>query len=112
MNDFRAGENVNLYDYLNGQADERCMYRSENFGIYLLSPYVVHSAAAADRDVYRVFMKVAFSTKRFFDNRELRRNPAFDNQDWYQSDTVGYVGGWLSHAHWNERFLKDDVCPA
>ena len=109
---FRAGENINLYDYMNSQADERFIYRSENFGIYLLSPYVVHSAAAADRDVYRVFMKVAFSAKRFFDNRELRRNPAFDNQDWYLSDTVGYGGGWLSHAHWNERFLKDDVCPA
>jgi hypothetical protein len=96
---------------MNSQADERYMYRSENYAIYLLSPYIVHSAAATDRDVYRVFMKVAVSTKRFYDNRELRRNPAFDNEDWYQSDTVGYVGGWLSHAHWNERFLKEDLCP-
>src|SRR5258705_9579658 len=79
---FKAGENINLYDYMNAQANEHYMYRSENFGIYLLSPYIVHSAAVADRDVYRVFMKIAFSTKRFFDNRELRRNPAFDYEDW------------------------------
>lgn len=108
---FKAGESINLYDYMNAQANEHYMYRSENFGIYLLSPYIVHSAAAADRDMYRVFMKIAFSTKRFFDNRELRRNPAFDYEDWYQSDTVGYVEGWFSHAHWNERFLKQDICP-
>ena len=56
-------------------------------------------------------MKVAFSLKRFFDNRELRRPPAFDIEDWYQTPTVGYIGGWLAHAHWNERFLKSDVFP-
>ena len=53
----------------------------------------------------------AFSTKRFFDNRELRRNPAFDTEDWYRTDTVGLIGGWLSHEHWNERFVKADICP-
>ncbi len=107
---FRLGETVNLYRYLNEQARADCLYRTVDYGIYLLSPYVVHSAAPADQDTERVFMKIAFSTKRFFDNRELRRNPAFDIEEWYQADTVGFVGGWLSHEHWNERYLKDDVC--
>ena len=105
----RAGEPINLYDDLNAQAAEANVYRSDNFGIYLLSPYVVHSAALAESDSERVFMKVAFSTKRFFDNRELRRNPAFDIEDWYLYDTVGYIDGWLSHAHWNERYVRVDV---
>lgn len=108
----RAGETVNLYDTLNQQASDAHLYRSENFGIYLLSPYVVHSAAIAEDDIERVFMKVAFSTKRFFDNRELRRNPAFDIEAWYDAETVGRIDGWLSHDHWNERFLRADVCPA
>ena len=105
----RNGEPINLYDSFNTQASPRCCYRTENFGIYLLSPYVVHSAAAAEEDVERVFLKVAFSTKRFFDNRELRRNPAFDVDDWYQQDTVGFIGGWFSHRHWSERFLRADL---
>jgi hypothetical protein len=108
---FREGERVNLYEYFNRQADPARVYRTQDFNVYLLSPYVVHSAAAAPQDVYRVFVKVAFSLKRFFDNRELRRNPAFDVEDWYLQDTVGALDGWLSHAHWNERFLRQDVCP-
>lgn len=108
---FRAGETTNLYDTFNAQADPARAYRTENFGIYLLSPYVVHAAALAEVDVERVFMKVAFSLKRFFDNRELRRNPACDISGWYLHDTVGRFDGWLSHDHWNERFLKEDVCP-
>jgi 2-polyprenyl-3-methyl-5-hydroxy-6-metoxy-1,4-benzoquinol methylase len=106
---YQRGERVNLYDVFQAQASEDTIYRSENFGIYLLSPYVVHAAAAADQDVDRVFVKVAFSRKRFFDNRELRRNPAFAIADWYLSDTVGYIGDWLSYGHWNERFLWDDI---
>lgn len=108
---FNAGGEVNLYDYMNAQAKAALSYRSHDFGIHLLSPYVVHAASAAEQGLWRVFLKVAFSTKRFFDNRELRRNPAFDIEAWYQADTVGRVGGWLSHGHWNERFLKEDVCP-
>ncbi len=104
-----AGERVNIYDDFNRQAAAEHVYRSDDYGIYLLSPYVVHAAALAEQDVDRVFMKIAFSTKRFFDNRELRRNPAFDNREWYQHDTVGYADGWFSHAHWNERFLKEDM---
>jgi hypothetical protein len=78
----RAGEAINLYGYLNKQADRARAYHSDNFEIYLLSPYVVHSASDAQEDAFRVFMKVAFSTKRFSDNRELRRNPAFNNSNW------------------------------
>lgn len=107
----RADEPVDLYDYFNAQANETYLYRSDDFGIYLLSPYVVHSAAVAHDDIERVFLKVAFSTKRLFDNRELRRNPAFDIDSWYLADTVGRIDGWLSYGHWNERFLKEDVCP-
>ena len=105
----RRGEAVNLYKTFNAQADQSRAYHSENFGIMLLSPYVIHSASVTEEKVFRIFMKVAFSRKRFFDNRELRRNPAFDNESWYRQDTVGYVDGFFSHAHWNERFLKCDL---
>lgn len=108
---FRDGEVVNLYDFMNAQAASQQPYESDNFCIYLLSPYVVHSASDAIENVFRVFMKIAFSTKRMFDNRELRWNAAFDNRDWYACDTVSYSDGWFSHAHWNERFLKEDICP-
>jgi hypothetical protein len=105
----RAGERVNAYELMNQQADPAHRYCSENFGIYLLSPYVVHSASDAEESVFRVFLKVAFSRKRFFDNRELRRNLAFDYVDWYLRPTVGYADGFLQHAHWNERFLLEDL---
>jgi hypothetical protein len=108
---FREGQAINIYDDFNRQASERNLYRTDNFGIYLLSPYVVHAAALATTSIERVFLKVAFSSKRFFDNRELRRNPAFDISGWYDEDTVGYIDGWFGHAHWNERFLKKDLCP-
>jgi 2-polyprenyl-3-methyl-5-hydroxy-6-metoxy-1,4-benzoquinol methylase len=103
------GERVNLYDYFNAQARMENAYTVEPYGIYLMSPYMVHSAQAADEDIYRVFMKIAFTTKRFFDNRELRLSPAFDTRDWYLEDTVGYKDGWFSHAHWNERYLQIDI---
>lgn len=105
----RLGEHVNIYDTLNKQADRERAYTSENFAILLLSPFVVHSASEAEESVFRVFLKVAFSSKRFWDNRELRRNPAFDIESWYHQDTVGYIGGFFSHAHWNERFLACDL---
>lgn len=118
LNKFAAGEQVDLYTYLNEQAEadinkngEKNTYRSENYALHLLSPYVIHAAAPAEQDTLRVFIKIAFSTKRFFDNRELLRNPAFSYNDWYEEDTVGLIGGWLSHGHWNERYLKKDVCP-
>ena len=106
---FKEGQHVNLYDFMNAQAEEKNRYFSENFSIYLLNPYVVHSATYIEKEVYRVFMKVAFSSKRFFDNRELRRNPAFDYKNWYYQETIGYTDGWLQHAHYNERFLKRDI---
>jgi hypothetical protein len=88
-----------VYDYLNKQADKTRASHAENYGIYLLSLYIVHSASDAQEDVCRVFMKIAFSIKRFFDNHELRRNPAFDNESWYHHNTVDYIGGFFSHAH-------------
>lgn len=105
------GEQVNLYDVLRCKADEGKVYRTDNYGVYLLSPYVAHCATDADRDTHRVFLKVAVSTRRFFDNRELRRSPAFDIDDWYRVPTVGRIGGWLAHDHWGERYLQADVCP-
>lgn len=105
----RGDRSVNLYDYMNSQARPDRMYRTDNFGIYLLSPYIVHAAALAEQDIYRVFMKVAVSLKRFYDNREERRNPAFDYSDWYMQPTIGRVDGFLQHGHLNERFLKKDV---
>jgi len=106
---YRNGEKINLYNYFSTQAKDNNKYFSENFGIYLLSPYIIHSASFAEKETFRVFMKVAISSKRFFDNRELRRNPAFEYKDWYQQETVGYTDGWLQHAHFNERFIKEDI---
>ena len=63
------------------------------------------------RAVAREMGMTAPALYRYFDNRELRRNPAFDIEDWYQGDTVGYIGGFFSHAHWNERYLADDLRP-
>lgn len=108
---YRRGERVNLYDDMNAQGKTDCIYRSENFGIYLLSPYVVHAASLATCEEYRVFMKIAFSLKRFYDNRELRTNPALDTRHWYGLKTRGYVDGFLQHAHFNERFLAEDIPP-
>ena len=96
---------------LNRQARDDARYYSDDFGIYLLSPYVIHSAqAAVERNgEFRIFLKVAFSRKRFFDNRELRVNHALDCSDWLAGRTVGFSDGWLNHAHWNERFLWEDL---
>lgn len=69
------------------------MYHTDSFAIYLLS------------------RMLCIVQEWFFDNREPRRNPAFGNDFWYQHATVGYFDGWFSHAHWNERFLKEDMCP-
>jgi len=106
---FYSGAKVNLYDFLNAQGNPECIYKSDNYGIYLLSPYIIHAASLASTEEFRVFMKVAFSTKRFFDNRELRRNPAFAYDDWYGQETVGFLDQWLQHAHFNERYLKWDI---
>jgi hypothetical protein len=107
----KAGEKVNLYDYLNRQARKDARTFSENYSIYLLNPYVIHSAQAAiGRDgEYRTFFKLAFSVKRFFDNREMRYNHALGYADWHDQKTVGYLDGWLNHAHPNERFLLEDL---
>jgi hypothetical protein len=106
---FESGVRVNLYDYLNAQGSPERIYKSDNYGIYLLSPYIVHAASLATTVEFRVFLKIAFSTKRFFDNRELRRNPAFAYDDWYGQETVGFLDEWLQHAHFNERYLKSDI---
>ena len=64
--------------------------RGQPFGEAATSPDARsrHSAAPSEADIERVFMKVAFSSKRFFDNRELRRNPAFDIDRWYLADLL------------------------
>lgn len=105
----RRGEPVNLYDVFAEQASLESSVTAEAFGVYLLSPYMVHAASIAEHDVDRVFMKIAFSRMRFFDNRELRQNLAFETSHWSLADTVGYRDGFFSHAHWNERFLARDV---
>jgi hypothetical protein len=43
-------------------------------------------------------MKVAFSTRRLFYNRWLRRNAALNLEAWYKVDTVGRIDRWLNHA--------------
>ena len=105
----RNGERVNLYDTFRAQLKLDRARKSENFGIYLLSSYLVHSASEADQSVFRVFMKVAFSSKRFFDNREFRRNLAFDYEDWLLKDTRTYIDGFFHHKHWNEYYVAEDV---
>lgn len=107
---WELGEEVELYDYLNAQARPEARYYSTNFEILLLSPYIIHSATPTDRPIPRVFMKIAFSRNRFWDNRELRQNEAFPIDDWYLEPTVGRIGGFLSHGHWNERFVRRDIC--
>lgn len=107
---WELGEEVELYDYLNAQARPDARYYSTNFEILLLSPYIVHSATPAERPIPRVFLKIAFSSKRFWDNREFRQSEAFPIDDWYQEPTVGRIDGFLSHGHWNERFLRRDIC--
>lgn len=108
----RAGGRVNLYEVFAEQLRFDRARRTENFSIYLLSPYVVHSASEAEEAVFRVFMKVAFSTKRYFDNREYRRNMAFEYADWFEKDTLTYGDGFFHHAHWNECYLAEDVVPS
>jgi SAM-dependent methyltransferase len=107
----REGKNVNLYEFFNKQAEAMMEQRqmAEVNNVYLLSPYDLHSATDADRKMFRSFIKVAFSQKRFFDNRQLVGSPAFDNRHWYKQATVGYVDGYFNHAHWNERYLASDV---
>lgn len=106
---FEEGEKINLYNEMKKQARPENSYYTDNYGIYLLSPYIVHSATYTPVDVERVFIKVAFSSKRFYDNREERRNPCFDYEDWFEKETLGYTDGWLQHAHCNERFIKEDI---
>jgi SAM-dependent methyltransferase len=106
-----AGQAANVYDDFARQAEPAAAYSTDNFGVYLLSPYIVHAASESPVSVYRVFAKVAVSTKRFFDNRELRRNRAFDYHDWYTEETVGYLAGFFHHAHFNERYLASGLLP-
>jgi SAM-dependent methyltransferase len=106
----QRGVPVNLYEDLKAQLGENRCY-SEDYCVYLLSPYVVHSAqpAVGREGEFRIFLKLAISLKRFFDNRELRINHGFDYDSWFRQKTVGYADGFLNHAHWNERFLLSDI---
>jgi hypothetical protein len=108
----RAGLTANVYEEFARQASVGAACRSDNFGIYLLSPYIVHAASENQVSEFRVFAKVAISAKRFFDNRELRRNRAFGYDDWYASPTLGDLDGFFQHAHFNERFLAADIVPS
>lgn len=106
---WELGEPVDLYSYFAAQAREACRYRSTPFEIQLLSPYIVHAASPALEPTPRVFVKIAFSTRTFWDNRELRQNAALPIDDWLAHDSVGLVGGMLSHGHWHERFVKEGI---